>query len=119
MTVSELAEKMDLEVFCAGDPQHEINSAYCGDLLSWVMGRAELDNVWFTIMSNQNVAAVAVMTDLSCIVLTEGVKPDAQLLARAETEGLNLLGTALSTYEAAAAFAKLDTGDGSLCPSAT
>lgn len=108
MTVAELAEKMELEVFCMGDPEHETDSAYCGDLLSWVMGRAELDNVWFTIMSNQNVAAVAVMTDLSCIVLTEGVKPDEQLLERAKTEGLNLLGTDLSTYEAAAKFAKLN-----------
>ena len=108
MTVSELAERMELEAFCVGDPDHEISSAYCGDLLSWVMGRAEMDNVWFTIMSNQNVAAVAVMTDLSCIVLTEGVKPDEQLLERAKAEGLNLLGTKLSTYKAAAAFAELD-----------
>ena len=108
MTVSELAERMELEAFCVGDPDHEISSAYCGDLLSWVMGRAEMDNVWFTIMSNQNVAAVAVMTDLSCIVLTEGVKPDEQRRERAKTEGLNLLGTPLSTYRAAAAFAKLE-----------
>ena len=107
MTVSELAEKLELETFCAGSPDREVRGAYCGDLLSWVMGRAEPDNVWFTIMSNQNVAAVAVMADISCIVLTEGVRPDEQLLARAESEQLDLFGTALSTYEAAAAFAKL------------
>lgn len=108
MTVAELAEKMELETFCLGEPDREICGAYCGDLLSWVMGRAEFGNAWFTIMSNQNVAAVAVMAEISCIVLTEGVKPDEQLLARAETEGLDLLGTGLSTYEAAAAFAELD-----------
>ena len=108
MTVSELVEKMGLESFSLGQPDLEIEGAYCGDLLSWVMGRAELGNAWFTIMSNQNVAAVAVMTDLSCIVLTEGVRPDEQLLTRAQAEHLNLLGTSLSTFEAAAAFSKLE-----------
>ena len=107
MTAAELAEKMELKIFCMGQPDREICGAYCGDLLSWVMGRAEFDNVWFTIMSNQNVAAVAVMAELSCIVLTEGVVPDEQLLERAKTEELNLLGTSLSTYEAAAAFSKI------------
>ena len=108
MTVSELAEKMELEVFSLGQPDLGTEGAYCGDLLSWVMGRAEFGNVWFTIMSNQNVAAVAVMVDLSCIVLTEGVRPDGQLLERAKAEQLNLLGTSMSTYEAAAAFAGIE-----------
>ena len=98
MTVKELSDKLGLTVFCLGAPDTEIEGVYCGDLLSWVMGRAELGNAWLTIMSNQNVAAVAVMTDLSCIILTEGVKPDPELLARAETEGLNLLGCSDGTY---------------------
>ena len=88
-------------------PELEVQGAYCGDLLSWVMGRAEEGNAWLTIMSNQNVAAVAVMADLSCIILTEDVTPDAQLLDRAEKEGLNLLGTPLGTYEAAAAISQI------------
>ena len=46
------------------------------------------------------------MTDLSCIVLTEGVKPDDALLSRCEKEEINLLGTELSTYQAAAELAK-------------
>ena len=69
------------------------------------MGRAEPGSAWFTIMSNQNVAAVAVMADLSCVILTEGVRPDPQLMEKAGAEGINLLGTALSTYEAAVRLA--------------
>ena len=107
MTVNELKEKAGLTVFCMEAPELEIQSAYCGDLLSWVMGRAEEGNAWLTIMSNQNVAAVAVMTDLSCIILTEGVTPDPQLLDRAEKEGLNLLGTDLGTFQAAALISQI------------
>ena len=107
MTVQELSEKLELNIFTMKQPEREINGAYCGDLLSWVMGRAEFDNVWFTIMSNQNVAAVAVMAEISCVILTEGVKPDPELLERAEKEQIDLLGTDLSTYEAAAAFSKI------------
>ena len=106
MTVGELKEALGLTVFCAGNEDAEVTGGYCGDLLSWVMGRAEEGNAWLTIMSNQNVAAVAVMTDISCIVLTEGVKPDDALLSRCETEEINLLGTGLSTYQAAAELAK-------------
>ena len=107
MTVKELAEALDLTVFCMPAPEAEIRGAYCGDLLSWVRGRAEAQNAWLTIMSNRNVAAVAVMADLSCTLLTEGVSPDAELLAKAEEEGLNLLGTGLGTYEAAAKLSAL------------
>ena len=107
MKVSELKEKMGLKAFAMGSSELEVSGGYCGDLLSWVMGRAEEGSAWLTIMSNQNVAAVAVMAETSCIILTEGVEPDPQLLERAEKEGLNLLGTDLSTYQAAAELSKL------------
>ncbi len=107
MTVEKLKEDMSLTVFCLSDPDAAVKGAYCGDLLSWVMGRAEEGNAWLTIMSNQNVAAVAVMTDLSCIILTEGVEPDPALADRCEKEGLNLLGTQLSTFDAAARLSEL------------
>ncbi len=101
MTVKEVCEKLGLEVFCMPSPGLEVSGAYCGDLLSWVMGRAQMGDAWLTIMSNKNVAAVAVMADLSCIILTEGVSPDPELKERAESEGIDLLGSALGTYETA------------------
>ncbi|MBQ3955592.1 MAG: hypothetical protein II680_06855 [Clostridia bacterium] len=107
MTASELAERMALEVFALPSPESVVEGAYCGDLLSWVMGRAEPGCAWFTIMSNQNVAAVAVMADISCVILTEEVRPDPQLIEKAEQEGINLLGTSRSTFDAAVSFAAL------------
>ena len=68
------------------------------------MGRAGEDNAWITIMSNQNVAAVALMADLACVILTEGVTPDEELLRQAKEQQINLLGTDAPTFEAGLAL---------------
>lgn len=101
MTVQGLQEALSLRVFHLSDPEREVSGGYMGDLLSWVLGRAEADTAWLTIMSNQNVAAVALMTDVACVILTEGVEPDPDLLRRAEEKGVNLLGTAEDSFSAA------------------
>ena len=59
MRVSELIDKYGMKALSLPDPDREIAGGYCGDLLSWVMGRAQQDNAWITIMSNMNVVAVA------------------------------------------------------------
>ena len=99
MTVKELSDKLGLTVFYMEEEDREIEGAYCGDLLSWVMGRCPAESVWVTIMSNQNVAAVAVLCDTACTVLSEGVQPDAELLERAEKQGVTLLGSDLDEYQ--------------------
>lgn len=104
MTVSELQKNLGLTVFALPDPAREVTGGYAGDLLSWVMGNARAGHVWLTIMSSVNVCAVAVLTDAACVLLTEGVAPDPDLLARAEAQGVNLLGTGLTTFDAAAAL---------------
>ena len=106
MTVKELSHVLALTEFTLPQPEREVTGGYVGDLLSWVMGRAQAGNAWITIMSNQNVAAVALMADAACVVLTEGVQPDPDLLRRAREKGVNLLGTALPTYAAACALGR-------------
>ena len=106
MTVSQLIERMELTVFHAPEPEREVTGGYVGDLLSWVMGRAEPGQAWLTIMSNQNVAAVAALADVACVILTEGVQPDADLLKKAQAQGIDLLGTGASSFEAAAALSR-------------
>ena len=105
MTVQQLTEQLSLTVFHLDDPDRAVTGGYCGDLLSWVMGRPPADGAWLTIMSNVNVAAVAALTDVACVVLTESVQPDPPLLQKARTQGINLLGTAQSTYDCAVALA--------------
>lgn len=106
MTIQQLTDALELRVFHLADPEREVTAGYCGDLLSWVMGKAPMDGAWLTIMSNVNVAAVAALTDVSCVVLTEGVEPDEPLLQRAQGQGINLLGTGQSSFDCAAALAR-------------
>ena len=101
MTVKALQEQLGWTAFHMAGPDRQVTGAYAGDLLSWVMGRAGQDSAWLTIMSNQNVAAVALMADVACVVLTEGVRPDEGLLRRAREKEVNLLGAGEDTYTAA------------------
>ena len=100
MTVNEFADSLSLKNWTPDVGLDAlITGGYAGDMLSWVMGRAKEGSVWMTIMSNQNVAAVALMADVACVVLTENVKPDDELTAQANKMGLPVFTSPLSTYE--------------------
>ena len=107
MTVQQLIDALSLSVFHLDDPERPVEGGYCGDLLSWVMGRAPAGGAWLTIMSNVNVAAVAALSDVSCVVLAEGVVPDPPLLGKAKSQGITLLGTQLSVYDCAVRLGEL------------
>ena len=101
MTVQQLVQQAELTALSLPDPQREITGVYCGDLLSWVMGRACGGDAWITIMSNRNVPAVATLADTACVILAEGVAPDEGVAELAQQKGVNLLQSSRSTYETA------------------
>lgn len=101
MTVMQFANESGFSSLCMPAPDREIGGVYIGDLLSWVMGRAEPDDLWITIMSNINVIAVATLADTSAILLAEGVTLDEEVLNTAMAKGVNILSTKLTAYEAA------------------
>lgn len=101
MNVHDLIEKLDLTVINQGDLSRPVTGGYAGDLLSWVMGRAQQNDVWITIMSNLNTVAVAVLADVSAIILTEGVAMDEPALQRAQAEGVTILQSAKPTFQLA------------------
>ena len=107
MKVQALIDALSLQPFHLARPQEEITGGYCGELLSWVMGRAPAGAAWMTIMSNANVAAVASLTDVACIILAEGVQPEPDLLAKAQAHDINLLGSGAGSYEIAIQLAAL------------
>ena len=102
MTINELIEKTGWKLSTPQlDTSVQIDGAYCGDLLSWVMGRAGEDNAWITIMSNANILAVATLADVACIILAEGVTLDGDIVATAMEKGVNVLSSTLSSYRIA------------------
>lgn len=104
MTVSELAGALSAEVITCPEPDRDVTGGYCGDLLSWVMGRAQSGDLWITIMSNVNTIAVASLSDVAAVLLAEGVALDPELVKTAEEKGVNVLSTGLSAFDAAVKF---------------
>ncbi len=98
MKISEVCEKLELKILVEGDSDREVTGGYCGDLLSWVMGRAQSGDCWFTVMGNINAIAVAVLADCACIVLTENAPLDDDAKARAEMQGVTVLATEENAY---------------------
>ena len=107
MTVAELKSRLSLDAAALPEPDREVTGGYVGDLLSWVMGRAKAGDAWITIMSNMNVAAVASLADVSCVIFSEGVMPDENVAKTAEQRGINMLCTDLTSYETAARLSEL------------
>ena len=107
MKICDFAAKINAEILSMPRPDAEITGGYCGDLLSWVMGRAEEGQVWITIMSNINTVAVASLADVSAVLLSESAEIEESVVLKAKEQGINLLRTPMSTYEAAVALGDL------------
>ncbi len=99
MTVNDLIQKLDLEVLNLAEEDREITGGYTGDLLSWVMGRAESGDMWVTIMTNVNVVAVASLVDVSCVVIADNAELAPEVIEKAKAQGINLLRSAKSAYQ--------------------
>ena len=85
MTVRDLMDKNLFKVENTGDNlDAEITKPFCCDLLSVAMGKAPAGSCWVTVMANMNTLAVAVLTEVACIVLAEGMKLDDTVFQTAE-----------------------------------
>jgi predicted transcriptional regulator len=104
MTVKELVDQFDLEVVAGPDLEKEIDGSYIGDLLSNVMARAEKGNLWLTVQGHQNVVAVALLVELSAVILVEDFDYEESAVQRACQKGVNLLKTKKKSYTLACSF---------------
>jgi serine kinase of HPr protein (carbohydrate metabolism regulator) len=100
MKVSELIEKLELTVYTGVEGvDNEITGGYVSDLLSDVMGNAKEGNVWITLQNHMNVIAVASLKELACIILVKGIKPIPEIVEKAVSEGIPVLGSSENTFE--------------------
>ena len=108
MTVQNLIDDFSLEVLCGGADaaQKEVTGGYCGDLLSWVMSKAQDGDCWLTVMGNVNSIGVAVMTDVACILLTENAAFDEDAKLRAEQNGVIVLRSSENAFDLAVKIAE-------------
>lgn len=108
MTVKEMAEALDFTVLTGGKGlENQVTGCYCGDLLSWVMAKAQSGDAWLTVMGNVNSIAVAMLTDCACIVLTELATLDTDARLKAESHGISILTTNKNSCEGAVEICSL------------
>ncbi|MBO2516718.1 MAG: AraC family transcriptional regulator [Clostridiales bacterium] len=99
MKVSELAKLIEAENLTPGLTDRDVACGYSCDLLSWVMAHGEENMAWVTVQTNMNVIAVALLSEMACVILPENVKMESESLIRANTEDMTVLASPLSSYE--------------------
>ena len=98
MTVQEIIQRLNLAVVTGANLDRQITGGYASDLLSCVMAKAKVGNVWVTLQAHPNVVAVASLLDLAAVVVTEDVVPDAETIAKAQQNEVTLLRTLKTTF---------------------
>lgn len=102
MNVEEICRQLSLDVQTAKEKLDvQVTGGYASDLLSWVMAKAQVGNVWITIQAHPNIVAVASLINLAGIIIAEGVAPEPATLEKAEQEGIPILTTSLTMYAVA------------------
>ena len=102
MKVKELLGSGKFQVIHAGDdPEREITTPFCCDLLSVAMGKAPAGCAWVTVMGNMNTLAVATLADAACIVLAEGASMPEACIRKAADEGVAVYRSADPIFETA------------------
>ena len=106
MTVNEAAQVLNAKVL-TGDGEREITGLYACDLLSWVISHAESGDMWVTVMNNVNILAVAALTDVACVVISDDSQIEEDLIERAREKDICLLSCDLGTAPIIWKIAKL------------
>lgn len=102
MTVKELVTALNLTVLSGEQGlDREIDGCYVSDLLSDVMGNAEMGNAWITLQTHKNVMAIASLKELACVILVKGQTASEETLEQSNEEGIPFLSTQMQTFETA------------------
>jgi len=102
MTLGEIVDRFDLETV-SGEAysDREVNHGYVSDLMSDVIANAGKGDLWITLQIHQNIVAVAVMKNLSGIILIGGRRPEETTLEKAKAENMPILISRLTAFEMA------------------
>jgi len=102
MKLKEIVEKLGLKVRTkSGRLDGDVQRGYVSDLLSDVLANAAQGDLWITLQTHQNIAAVAGMKGLSGIILINSREPEEGTIRKADEESIPVMVSALSAFELA------------------
>ncbi len=100
MRLQELAEQLGWELKTPNVPtEAEVRTGYASDLLSDVLANSIEGDLWVTRQTHLNIVAIAVMRDLSGILLVNGSQPDPDTVEKAVEKMVPIFRTPLPTFE--------------------
>ena len=100
MKLEEIARELDLEVkACREMLSNEVTGGYVSDLLSDVLAHACDGDLWVTLQTHQNTAAVASLKGLAGILLVNDRAPEEETVQKAEQEGVPILVSSQRAFE--------------------
>ena len=106
MLLNELVEKVRGTVV-VDKPDANVAYAYAGDLLSDVMGHCGDESVLITIQNHLNTIAVCTLAGVEAIVICHGRPIPPDMKEAAEREGVAIVTTPISQFEASVALSEL------------
>jgi len=101
MTIEELIKEIDGKILTEITDMNElkVENVYICDLLSWVMSHAQKGDAWITVLTNVNVPAVALMTDVACVIIPEGIEVPELTLKKANENAITIISSQYSAFE--------------------
>ncbi len=101
MTLQQVIDQLHLKVFTPPVDFAEItpSGGYASDLLSCVMAGAKPGHIWVTIQAHINIVAVAALTETCAIIIAEGAVPEPNVIEKANSQHITLLGSSETTYQ--------------------
>lgn len=99
MTCDELIRCIDGKVLTENTVGAKIENVYICDMLSWVMSHAQKGDAWITVLTNVNVPAVAMMTEVACVIIAEGIEVEDLTLKKANENNVTIISSQYSAFE--------------------
>jgi hypothetical protein len=100
MKLKELAEQLGWELKTQNvSVEAQVKTGYASDLLSDVLANSIEGDLWVTRQTHLNIVAIAVMRDLSGILLVNGAQPDPDTVEKAVEKMVPIFRTPLPTFE--------------------
>jgi hypothetical protein len=106
MTTAEIAELINAKTVVDND-KADISAAYTSDLLSDVTGHCKDEAVLITIQNHLNTIAVCTLVGVEAIVICHNRPVPDDMLEAAKREGVAILTTPMSQFEASIALSSL------------
>jgi len=101
MSLEEIIQKLNLTLLTSPKDFAELQpvGGYCSDLLSCVMAGAKTGGLWVTLQAHINIVAVAALTDCAAVIISEGTIPEPEVVEKANSQGVTLLGSSQNSYQ--------------------